>query len=340
MDKGNRRAAWVLVLLAPLIAELGLGVTTPTLAFLVLLWLPIYGAGILLVREAVRRTGRGWPSIIVLGLGYELVEDGIGLQALTSPTIYGAADWGPRVLGLNLPYWEANAVYHILFSAIIPIVLADLLFPSHRDKPYLKKGGLVITSAVWVVGVVILRLAVPPSIDPGYAAPLPVLIGVVAVVAALAFVALKVLPPRQSVTVDTGTTPPLWSLWGAGAVGTALLLYLLFPLGIAGAKGPSFAHGWYALLPMVAALLVAAAAYFLVRRWTRTPSWTARHTLALVGGALPAHTALGILIFWTNLNTFDRIGLAVLIVVSIVLVLLLDARLRRREESAVTPATA
>jgi len=90
------RAAFTLVLLGPLVAELALGSTPLHLAFLLLLWLPIYGAGVLLIREAVVRTGGGWPSIMLLGVAYEVVEDGIGLQALSSPRLYHAAATASR----------------------------------------------------------------------------------------------------------------------------------------------------------------------------------------------------------------------------------------------------
>ena len=62
----NRRAALALLVLAPTVAELALGSTPIHLAYLLLLWLPIYGAGVLLIREVVVRTGRGWASIGIL----------------------------------------------------------------------------------------------------------------------------------------------------------------------------------------------------------------------------------------------------------------------------------
>lgn len=64
---------------------------------------------------------------MLLGVGYELVEDGLGLQALTSPHLYGAANWAPRLFGLNTAYWEANVAYHVVFSVLIPIALTDLM---------------------------------------------------------------------------------------------------------------------------------------------------------------------------------------------------------------------
>src|SRR5690606_10471673 len=145
---GNRKAAWSLVVITPLAAELTFGSTPLRMAYLVLLWVPIYGAGVLLIRELVRRAGRGWPSILLLGIAYGMLEDGIGLQALTSPRLYDAAEWGMRVGGVNLAYWEATAIYHTVFSVAIPIALTELLFSSHGRRPYLRTGGLVLTATV------------------------------------------------------------------------------------------------------------------------------------------------------------------------------------------------
>src|SRR5690606_5648180 len=89
---GHRGAAVTLALLAPACAELATGAMPLKLIWLVLpVIVPIYGAGVLLIRELVVRVGGGWPSLLLLGVAYELVEDGIGLQALSSPHMYGAA---------------------------------------------------------------------------------------------------------------------------------------------------------------------------------------------------------------------------------------------------------
>ncbi len=161
----NRRAALTLVVLTPLVAELALGSTPIRMAWLVILWVPIYGAGVLAVRELVVRCGRGWPSILLMALAYELLEDGLGLQALTSPHLYDAADWGLRVFGFNAPYWEANVVYHAVFTLAIPIAVTDLLFPLHRGRPYLGRTGLVVSGLVALLGVGVLRGSVPPQED-------------------------------------------------------------------------------------------------------------------------------------------------------------------------------
>lgn len=83
---GRRRAAWTLALMTTLCAELTFtAVAVPSAWLLLPLLLVMYGAGVLLIRELVVRTGGGWPGPVVLGLAYQLAEDGLGLQALTSP---------------------------------------------------------------------------------------------------------------------------------------------------------------------------------------------------------------------------------------------------------------
>ena len=193
----RRKAAWTLVVLTPLVAELALGSTPIRMAWLVLLWIPIYGAGVLLIRELAVRRGRGWPSILLLAVCYELLEDGLGLQALTSPRLYDAADWGARVLGFNLPYWFANTAYHAVFTVAIPIALVQLLFPSHRGRPYVGRFGLAVSAVVMALGVLVLRVSVPPSEDPGYQAPPPFVIGCLAAVLVIGTIALTLVPKPQ-----------------------------------------------------------------------------------------------------------------------------------------------
>ncbi|GAA4203106.1 hypothetical protein GCM10022220_11690 [Actinocatenispora rupis] len=330
---GRRRAALTLAVLTPVVAELGLGSTPMHLAFLLLLWLPIYGAGVLLIREAVRRVGGGWASLVLLGVAYELVEDGIGLQALSSPHLYGAAGWAPRLFGLNTAYWEVNVVYHVVFSVLVPIALTDLIFPAHADRPYLKRGGLVGVAVCAVVGVALLRVSVPPSQDPGYVAPAWVLLGCVAAVALLAVVALRVLPRRAARPLPAGPAPAPWLAAAVGAGATLVFFALAYPA--FGAKQPAFTHGAWALVPMAVAALVAAGTTLLVYRWSGRRGWNDRHRIRLVGGALLAHTAYGVAGVVHTL--FDRVGLAVLGLLTLALLAALD---RRRTPALPQPAAA
>ena len=97
-----------------------------------LVFAPIYAGGALFLREAWRRTGGGYLNLLLLGVAYGLVEEGLALQSLTSPHLYGAAGWAPRLLGVNTDYTELNLVYHAVFSVTIPVVLVELLFRAAR----------------------------------------------------------------------------------------------------------------------------------------------------------------------------------------------------------------
>jgi len=68
--------AIALFFLSPLVAEFLLGDFPITMLYLVLFLAPMYGGGALVIRELVRRTGRGWPSIILLALAYGVLEEG------------------------------------------------------------------------------------------------------------------------------------------------------------------------------------------------------------------------------------------------------------------------
>lgn len=337
MDEGggpsksrNRPAAFTLLALTPLIAELALGSTPVRMAWLVLLWVPIYGAGVLAIRELVARRGRGWASILLLACAYELLEDGVGLQALTSPHLYGAAEWGLRPFGLNLPYWEANLIYHAVFTVAIPIALTGLIFPAHGRRPYLGRTGLVVACAVAFLGVLVLRVTVPLSQDPGYQLPLPALLGFLALVAALVVVALVIVPPSRTRRPVPGPVPSPAVLGVAGGVATLLFFVLTFPM--FGARQPAFTQGAWVILPMLAAAALAAFVAFALARLTASPAWTSRHTLWLIGGALLAHTAGGLVIMAHTL--VDQAGLLVIAGVTVAALLTLDRRLVRLEQAS------
>lgn len=321
----NRRAAWTLVVLTPLIAELALGSTPIRMAWLVLLWVPIYGAGVLLIRELVVRRGRGWPSILLLAAAYELLEDGIGLQALTSPHLYDAAGWGLRVLGFNLPYWVANTIYHAVFTVAVPIALTDLLFPAHRRRTYLGRTGTAVAAVITGLGVLVLRVTVSMTQDPGYQAPLPFVVGCLVAVVALAVVALVVLPPDRPVA-GPAPVPDRRTLALASGVATLVLIGLTFPL--FGARQPAFSQGAVVLVPLVAAAIVACVAYRLLAGMASAPGWTDRHTLAVVGGALVGHSLVGVVAIAKT--TVDRLGLVAIIALTVAALAFLDRRLRSR----------
>src|SRR3954447_5423673 len=82
--------AFTLFLVAPLVAEFLLGNLPITWLFTLVLLAPMYGGGALLIREVVRRSGRGLGAMLVLGVAYGLVEEGLVTQSLFNPGYVGA----------------------------------------------------------------------------------------------------------------------------------------------------------------------------------------------------------------------------------------------------------
>ncbi|OEU88215.1 hypothetical protein DB35_17680 [Streptomyces abyssalis] len=339
---GNRKAAWTLVVLAPASAEVTFsGVNMPFMWLLLPALVVMYGSGVLLLRELVARCGGGWPSLLVAGVVYELVEDGIGLQALTSPNLYGAAEWGPRVLGFNTAYWESQIGYHTVFSVLIPVLLADLIFPGHRGRPYLLRGGMAVAALGTVAGVAMLRVLIAATEDPGYQAPLPVVLGILAAVAVLLLLALRVLPGRTPVPGPSAPNgrraprPVFVALMGGAA--SVCFLGLLMPPGLL--PGRPDADGtitWAGFVPMVLAAAVAGGAGWLVHRWSGAVDWSDGYWIRLAGGALIGRTLYAVVTApavndyeWGPSAVAFTVG-TVMIAAMAFLLARLDRRIRRR----------
>lgn len=315
-ERGAGKAAWTLVLLTPLIAEFALGTVSVRMLWLVLLYIPIYGAGTLLIRELARRVGGGWATIAVLGLCYGLLEEGLALQSLTSPHLYGAAEWGPRLLGINTTYAELNLPYHVVFSVIVPIALIEQIFRRVGEQPYLRRGGMVLAGFVTVLGAVLLRLAVPPSEDPRYQMSAAAILIVLGLIVACGVVALRILPRRQ-LSVPPATSVPSPVVVGViCGVATLAFLGLLFPIG--DARQPALTHGTWVLVPMAVAAVIGVGVAVQLGRWSAAQAWTDRHRIAALGAALIAHSVFGLLVRAKTVP--DHILMGVVIVATCVLV--------------------
>lgn len=329
--RGNRkrswnRAPWGLALLTTACAELTFtAVAVPKTWLLLPLLVVMYGAGVLVIREAVVRAGGGWPSLVLLGVAYQLAEDGLGLQALTSPRMYGAAEWGLRYLGVNVTYWESQIGIHVVLSVLVPIGLANLLFPAQRNRPYLGRKGLIGAVALAIVGVFGLRALLSGAMDPGYRTPWGWTAVFCALIAVLWVLALVVLPRRRTSRVRTARTAP-----HPGAVGfvslylTMAFLTTLLPLGL----GPQLLLGdlMSPLQRLFVAALTAVPFGLLVLRWQAAANWSDRHRIWLIGGILVSHTAF----MMPGSVSAACLG-AVTLAVQVYLLTVLTKHVRRRE---------
>ncbi len=146
---GRARPVLFLLLASPVIAELLWGTTSVTQAPGLLFQVGLYGCGAIVIREAVVRWGGGWPSVLLLGLAYGAIEEGLLEPTWLTPRLfphpYGVAG------GVYWTYAVFNAGYHAVFSIGIPVALTETLFPARRGRPWLHRPGLSVAGVVYVV---------------------------------------------------------------------------------------------------------------------------------------------------------------------------------------------
>jgi hypothetical protein len=252
-----------LFFLAPLVAEFLLGNLPITVLPAVLLLAPMYGGGGLVIREVTRRAGRGVPTMLVLGVAYGLLEEGIATQSLFNPHYAGLDLLHPGYipwLGIGVPWTLFVLTLHAVGSTTVPIVLVELCTSARRTTPWLQRPGLIIAAVLYVVGLAA-NTAFQLSIDPFVAAPAQ-LISAVVLAGLVVLVAFR-LPRRSGLP---GTVPAVW------VVGLAVLV-----AGVLIEVAPLTGIG-IAIVEVVLAVLGA--------RWVIRGAWTPRHTLAAAAGAL------------------------------------------------------
>ena len=143
---------WVIItllLLSPIIGEVISGSAPPLefinpVTFITLVLL--YGCGTLLIREAKARWGLQW-SVVLLAIAYGILEEGTMVQSFFNPS------WGDLVdmsgygmfFGIQWPWTIMLTVFHATMSTLIPIIIVSLLWQEYRDKPLLKKKGIVLS---------------------------------------------------------------------------------------------------------------------------------------------------------------------------------------------------
>ncbi len=264
-----------LLLLAPTVGEYLLGNIAISEYGDVLFLMPLYGAGALLVRESARRLGRGWPTIVLFGAAYALIEEGPVDQMLFNPGYLGlpSFDGYAEIPGLgisgSLLLW--SLALHTVWSICVPIALVEAFDPT-PTLPWLGRFGLVVTGVLFVAGCVFLAVVQAQDLD-FVGTPVQFAVSIAAIVG---LVVVALVADRPGAPHPGGSAPhPMVVAAAAFAVTSGYWLSTELP--VDGALGALVAGSCFA----VAAL----GSIRVVRHWSRRPGWDGRHRLALAGGA-------------------------------------------------------
>ena len=300
--------ALTLFFLAPMFAELLSGSAPPVEFFNpfgLLVLLALYGSGAVLIRELSVRWGKGWLTIFVLGAAYGIVEEGLMIKSFFDPNWMDLGLLGSygRWAGINWVWSLQLTIFHAVFSIAVPILLVELLFPSRRNKPWIRRRGMIGLWFLLLTDVLFGFFALTT-----YRPPLmPYLLAIVAVIV-LFFIARRL--PVHWATLRPGRVPrPLWfALLGFCATLVFFVVQWLPP-----EKG----------VPVSLTLLVTVALVVIViwaaHRMSCGGAWTDKHLLALAGGALGFFVLLAPMQELDNLNRPDDttgmtlVGLAALL---------------------------
>ena len=274
----KRRGIWpslALVFIAPLVAEFLLGNLPIKLLPALIVLAPMYGGGALLVREIVRRTGRGWPSILLMGMAYGIFEEAFTTQSLFNPN-YLKLNLGlltPAyipLLGIGAWWTLWMLMVHGIWSISTPIALVEACVPDRARTPWLGRVGLVVVAIVFLFGAT--AAAMMQYKQDSFRASNAQFIGAAVVV--LALIALAFVFPKRQEVEGAG---PASSAWLAGAVALVFGSATLFV--------PKD-WGWGAVAALLA---IDAAMLVLVILWSGRPGWGLKHQLALGAGAALAY---------------------------------------------------
>jgi hypothetical protein len=262
-----------LLLVAPLVAEYLLGDLPLKLLPALIVLTPAYGAGAVVIRETARRTGRGWPTMLMLGAAYALMNEGLVTQSLFNHDYLkmhmhlldhaSISDWG---IGAWWTLFMFNL--HMFWSMGVSIALVEALFPAETEAPWLGVVGDSVVAVIFLLGSAA-NFAIGFKQNQFIASHAQLLS--VGVLSALLIVSAFLIPARRSRTC-VGMVPSPW-ITGAAA----------FVLGMGVLYAPP-QWGWAAV---VALLAFDAAFLFLLTFFSRRTAWSMRHALSLAaGGAL------------------------------------------------------
>ena len=311
--------ALVLYFMAPAIGELLSGSAPPIEFFnpLGLLILPaLYGSGAILARELALRWEKGWPTILILGLAYGIIEEGLMVKSFFDPAwpdlgllgVYG------RWAGINWVWSLFLTIYHAVYSIATPIFLVELLFPERRDERWVGRRGMITLSllllAVVLFGFFFITEYRPPALP--YVMALAVTVG-------LCGVARRMPSHWWTLRADPGTSPLWFGLVGFASTLVFFFMHWIFPE--IGVPVP---------LTMLAAVLLVWMVVIAVRHMSGEGGWSDEEKLALVSGALTFFIALAPLSEFDASRPDNPTGMTVVGLVALIFLIWLRRKTRRR----------
>lgn len=191
----------------------------------------LYGSGVILIREAMIRWNRGWPTVFFLGAAYGIVEEGLALRTLFNPAspVVGTLGSYGHWLGVNWVWTVGLLIFHSIYSIGLPIFLFGLVFPDLKRKSLVANEGLLLCGMSLFWDSLLLSLVV--NYWPGW----PLILFSSLVISLFVLTGKKL--PRDF--LKSSLDRPKWRPFSFALIGASLFPATLFTGGIsAGANAP------------------------------------------------------------------------------------------------------
>ncbi|HYK93307.1 MAG TPA: hypothetical protein VEY07_04600 [Thermoplasmata archaeon] len=178
--------------------------------------LGLYGPGVLLIREALVRNGKSWPSLLAWGCAYAILEEGVALSTMFNPnaSVVGVLGSYGHFAGVSWVWALGLSMVHTVFSISLPIVLLGLTLPETRAQPFLTRRGVTVTATILAGDVSILAAFVFYGLHFWMGAP--ILLGSLALIAGLIALGWRAGPSPFRVRVQgRSRSPAVLAILGA-----------------------------------------------------------------------------------------------------------------------------
>lgn len=278
--------AVVLLISAPLIAEFLLGDFNVRQLGYLGIFIPLYGALALFVRELVRHSGRGWVSMLLMALACGLIYEGIVNQTLFNPHYAGAdlLKYGfVPSLGTSFNYAAFILTLHTVWSISTPIALAEGLAGERAKEPWLSRPlliGIGLLALLGLAGTTVSTLQRFKFVSS------PMQYGsVVVLILILAFLALRVVRKPNDEVSDTSRGPSVWMVTAfAFAFSSAFMIWFHY--------APGNKINWS--IGLAVFLIIDAVAIIAFALWSRRSGWGPLPIVAAATGAILTYGWFGL----------------------------------------------
>jgi len=297
----------ILFILSPVIGELLSGSSPPgeffnPVGLIFLLFL--YGGGSIIIRELALRWHKSWPSILIMGTAYCIVEEGLMVKSFFNPNWMDVGILGSygRWLGVNWAWTVELIIFHAVFSITIAILLVTIAYPEERSRPWVGHRTFyvvcVLLAATVAIGYFLLEpYPVPPVLYLLALAGVAVLMAIARRLPGTLFKPKAVKPPKPrwfallGLLWSTAFFVIAWIVPGTGVNPLIMILLMIFS--------------------------VVALAATLLRMTGNGTAWSDTHKLALAAGTLGFLVLLDMILQMNGIFGMGAVGIMTVVVLVI-----------------------